>query len=63
MKLFQLIGTHSRVLLVNQRASTVFILTSRRTKIAKYASEPRLRGLLAEHALAQPYLEQKVLVT
>ena len=37
-KVFQPIGTHQRVLLVNQlqwyRASTVFILTSRRTEIA-----------------------------
>ena len=52
MKVFQLIGTHPRVLVVNQlhgreekwyryRASTVFILTSQKTEIAKAASEPR----------------------
>ena len=39
------------------------INTPRRTKIARFASEPRLQGLLAENALAQPYLEQKNLVT
>ena len=46
MKVFQLIGTHPGVLLVTElqsseekwyRASTVFILTSRRTKIARFA--------------------------
>ena len=44
-------------------SSTVFSLTSRRTEIAKYATGPRLQGLLAESALAQPYLEQEILVT
>ena len=74
MKKFHFAGTHPRVLLVNQlqgreekwyrnRARTVFILTSRRTKIARFASEPRLQGLFAENALTQPYLEQKNLVT
>ena len=59
-------------LLVNQlqireekwyRASTVFILTSRETTIATSATRPRQRGLLAENALAQPYLEQKIVVS
>ena len=45
------------------RASTVFIRTFRRTKIAKYAGEPKLRGLLAQNAVAKPYLERKHLVT
>ena len=43
--------------------STVFLLTSRKTTIAKYAREPRSQGLLAGRALAQQYLEQKILVT
>ena len=50
MRVFQLLGTHPRVLLVNQlqsreekwyRASTVFILTSQRTEIATSARGPR----------------------
>ena len=50
MKMFQLTGTHPRFLLMNQlqsreekwyRASTVFILTSRRTEIATSAWGPR----------------------
>ena len=72
MKVFQLIVTHPRVLLVNHlqsreekwcRATTVLKITSRRTKIARSALEPRLPGLFAENALAEPYLEQKKLVT
>ena len=45
------------------RGSTVFIFTSQKTEIAKYAREPRLRGLLARSALAIPYVEQKSSVT
>ena len=63
MNVFQLTGTHPRVLHLNQlqsreckwnraRVSTIFILTSRRTKFAKFASEPRLQGLLAENSMA-----------
>ena len=39
--------------------STVFILTSLKTEIAKYACEPRWQGLLAEDALAKQHLLQK----
>ena len=38
--------------------NSVFILTSQKTEIAKYACEPRLQGLLAEVAQAKQYLEQ-----
>ena len=66
MKVFQLIGTHLRFLLVNQlqsreekwyRANTIFILISRRTETATSAKGPRKQWTLAENALAQPYLE------
>ena len=43
--------------------STVFVLTSQKTEIAKYACEPKLQGFPAEDALAKQYLEQKSLVT
>ena len=43
--------------------ATVFILSSRRTGIATSARRPILQGLLAGHALAQSYLEQKTSVT
>ena len=51
-----------------QRAKVVsgkhsFLLTSRRTEIARSVKGPKLQGVLAENALAQPYLEQKLLVT
>ena len=71
MKVFQLTETHPRVLLLNQlqsceekwyRANTVLKLISRRTETATSAGGPKLRGLLAENALAQPYLEQRILV-
>ena len=39
--------------------SAVFLLTSRKIEIAKYACEPRWQGLLAEDALAKQYTEQK----
>ena len=45
------------------QGSTVFILTSQKIEIAKYACEPKRQGLLAEDALAKQYLEQKKLVT
>ena len=60
MKVFQPIGTHPRVLLVNQlqsreekwyRASTVFTLTSRRTEIEKYASSKKKARL---HSIFPP---------
>ena len=66
MKVFQLIGTHLRDLLVNHlqsreqkwyRASTVFILTSRRTEVATSACEPKIQGLRAEDAIVELYLE------
>ena len=40
----------------------VFILTSPKTEIAKYACEPRWQGFLAEDALAKQHFEQKSLV-
>ena len=49
--------------LAESNLPTVFILTSRRTETATFARKPRQQGLLAENALAQPYLKQKVLVT
>ena len=42
--------------------STVFILTSRKTEIAKSARDQRLQGLLAGSALAMQYLGQKTIV-
>ena len=42
--------------------STVSLLTSQQIELGKYACEPRWQGLLAEHALAKQYLEQKGLV-
>ena len=72
MKVFWYPGAHPQALLANKtqnlrekwsRASTDFILTSRRTEIAKYAGEPHLQELLAGNAVVKPYLEQKVLVT
>ena len=65
-------GTHPQALLMIQirnvpqkryRESTVSLLTSRKSEIAKYATEPRLQGLLAGNALVMQYLEQKTLVT
>ena len=49
--------------LAESNLPTVFILTSRRTETATFARRPRQQGLLAENALAQPYLKQKFLVT
>ena len=43
--------------------STVFILISLRTEIARSASGPKLQGLRAEDAKAKPYLELTILVT
>ena len=34
-----------------------YFLTSQKTEIAKYASEPKLRGLFAEDALAKQYFD------
>ena len=45
------------------RGSTVFILTSRKTEIAKSARETILQGLLAGSVLVMQYLEQKTSVT
>ena len=42
---------------------TAFILTSRRTEIAKSAEEPKLQGLPAESAPAPKYTAQEILVT
>ena len=57
--------THPQVLLKNQKQqrrkkwnleNTVFIITSRRTEIAKYAREPRSQGRLAGNALGKATL-------
>ena len=46
------------------RVNTVVTLTSRRTEVATSARGTKpTRASLEEHALAQPYLEQKMLVT
>ena len=63
--------THTRVLLMNYLQSlrevwiwvnTVFILTSRKTEIARSARGPKLQGPRAEDAMAEPHLMQKILV-
>ena len=43
--------------------STVFILISLKTEIARSVKEPKLQGPHAEDALAKPYLVLKTLVT
>ena len=43
--------------------NTVFLLTSRKIEIARSARRPKSQGPRAEDALAQWYLEQKILVT
>ena len=43
-------------------ANTVFILTSRKTEIARSARGQKSQGPRAEDALAEPYLVQKILV-
>ena len=42
--------------------STVFILTSRKTAIARSARGPKSQGPRAQDTLAEPYLVQKFLV-
>ena len=43
--------------------SIMFTLISLKTEIAKYVKGPKLQGLHAEDAMAEPYLVQKILVT
>ena len=43
--------------------NTVFILTSRKTEIARSARGSKSQGPRAEEAMAEPYLVQKILVT
>ena len=43
--------------------STVFILISLKTEIARSVKGPRLQGPHAEDAMAKPYFELKILVT
>ena len=43
--------------------STVFVLTSLLTDIARSARGPKLQGLRAEDAMAEPYFVQKISVT
>ena len=43
--------------------STVFILTSLKTEIARSVTGPKLQGPRGEGAMAEPYLVQNVLVT
>ena len=45
------------------RVSTVFVLISLKTEIARSVRGPKLPGPRAENALAQRYLGQKLLVT
>ena len=60
--------THTRVLLMNYLQSlrevwiwvnTVFILTSRKTEIARSAGGPKSQGHRAEDVLAESYFVQK----
>ena len=66
--------THTPVLLMNYLeslrlrevwiwVSTVFLLTSLKTEIARSVRGPQLQEPGAEDALAEPYLVQKILVT
>ena len=43
--------------------STVFILSSLMTEIARSVEGPKLQGLRAEDAMAEPYLVLKILVS
>ena len=43
--------------------STVFILISLKTEIARSVNGPKLQGPRAEDAMVEPYLVQKKLVT
>ena len=43
--------------------STVFILISLKTEIARSVNGPKLQGPHAEDAMAKPYLELQILVT
>ena len=64
--------THTQVLLMDYLESrrevriwvnAVFILTSRKTEIARSAIRQRSRGLCAEDVLAESYFVLKILVT
>ena len=43
--------------------STVFILISLKTEIARSVKGPKLQGTHAEDAMAKPYLELQILLT
>ena len=43
--------------------STVFLLISQKTEIARSVREPKLQGPRAEDALAEPYFVPKILIT
>ena len=43
--------------------STVFILISLKTEIARSVKGPKLQGTHAEDAMAEPYLAPQILVT
>ena len=43
--------------------STVLVLTSLKTKVARSVRGPKLEGPRAEDAMAEPYLVQKILVS
>ena len=71
MKEFLNTETYTRVLRMNYRlnlcevwiwVSTVFIVTSRKTEIARSVRGPKSQEPRAEDALAEPYLVQKILV-
>ena len=66
------IETHTRALLMKPlqirrdewyRANTVFLPTSRKTDITRFARGPKWQGPLVGNAQVKPYLEQKFLVT
>ena len=70
--MFRHLVTNPQVLVKNQKQqrrkkwyweNTVFILSSRRTEIAKHAGEPQVQGLFAGNALVMPYRELKKLLT
>ena len=48
---------------IQEKLSTVFILISLRTEIARSVRELKLKGPRAEDAMVEPYLVQKMLVT
>ena len=54
-------SSHSRDLRIG--VSTVFILISLKTEIARSVRGPKLQGPRAEDSMAEPYFVKKILVT